>query len=845
VTVPTALERNGDFSQSREGDGSPVRLRDPANNGAPFPNNTIPANRINADGRKILNFYPQPNALGKDPAFNFQSQVSDNFPRREDLVRGDYNISDKWHVYARYLNNYSQQNKIYGQWNADYNIPFAPMNFGNPGWSFITNVTTIVNPTLTNEFIFGSSRNQLNIDPVDDTFDRKKLNLSYQMPFPNADTLGLIQNWRYNVPNSPFTAFNGTPFRNFNHTWDITDNVSKVHGPHTFKAGIYMHRSWKDQTAFTSVNGNIWFDRDAQNPGDTNWAFANALLGNFQRLQQSNVVLNGQYRNWNIEWFVQDNWKISRNLTLDVGMRFYWIQPQYDQALQTASFNPALYDPAARGVLRQPGKDAAGNIVAINPLTGEIGPRALIGAIVPTDKGFVNGLYANGMGLPGKNGYPKGLIKDRGIHYAPRLGIAWSFMPKTVLRAGGGTFYDRFQGNPVFDMLPNPPSTISPTFYYGNLATLSSTSGVFFPANVRGFSLDGHVPTTYNWNISIQRELPAGVLLDVGYVGMKSLHNLANQNFNQAPFGSAWLPENQDPNNPAPKFDGTTTKPVNLYRRYLGYGDTNVYGFGAFSDYNSLQIAANRRMARSLMFGVAYTWSKVLGIAGGDGDTLHPTNFKMANYGPLSYNVPHLLVFNYTWDLPRGARRGSFLDNPVGRLVLNNWEISGVTTFASGQPDFINLDVRGLGGADINRKFTGSETFGPRVVITGNPRNGDKAYDRWIDTSVFRLPPVGSVGLDSGSRPVYKPGINNWDLSVFKNVPMGRETRYLQLRLEMFNAWNHAQFSDFNRTAQFDLQGNLTNLPTSRGGTGGRYGFGAITAARDPRLIQLAVKFYF
>ncbi|MFN3326800.1 MAG: carboxypeptidase regulatory-like domain-containing protein, partial [Bryobacteraceae bacterium] len=383
VTVPTELERRGDFSQSREGDGSPVRLRDPLAGGAPFPNNIIPANRINPDGQKILSFYPLPNAPGVDPSFNYQTQVSGKHPRREQLLRGDYNINDKWRLYSRYIFTRSEQDMPYGQWSADYNIPFAPMNFGNPGWSFITNVTTVVNPTLTNEFIFGSSKNRLNIDPVDDTFSRAKLGLSYTMPFPDADKLGLVQNWRYNVPNSPFTGFNGTPFRNFNHTWDITDNVSKVYGTHTLKGGIYLHRSWKDQTAFTSVNGNIWFDRDAQNPGDTNWAFGNAILGNYQRVQQSNIVRNGEYRNWNIEWYVQDNWRIRDNLTLDIGMRFYWIQPQYDQALQTSSFNPSLYAAGAAAVLRQPHRNEAGQIVSINPLTGETGPRALIGALVP------------------------------------------------------------------------------------------------------------------------------------------------------------------------------------------------------------------------------------------------------------------------------------------------------------------------------------------------------------------------------------------------------------------------------------------------------------------------------
>jgi hypothetical protein len=203
VTVPTELQRRGDFSQTRDGSGNPVAIRDPQS-GAPFPGNMIPQSRLNADGVKILNFFPLPNRVGVDNAYNYQSQISDSQPRREQMVRGDYNINDNWRVFSRYLFTKSEINKAYGQWNANYNIPYAPMNFGNPGWSLITNVTTVINPTLTNEFIFGSSKNVLNIDPVDDTFDRAKLGLSYQMPFPKADPLGLVQNWRFqNLPMAP------------------------------------------------------------------------------------------------------------------------------------------------------------------------------------------------------------------------------------------------------------------------------------------------------------------------------------------------------------------------------------------------------------------------------------------------------------------------------------------------------------------------------------------------------------------------------------------------------------------------------------------------------------------
>jgi hypothetical protein len=846
VTVPTELERRGDFSQSREGDGSPVRILDPLNNKQPFPGNVIPQNRLTPDGVKILSFYPLPNALGVAPDFNYQSQISESAPMQQEIYRGDYNINEKWRAFARFIQDHREENKPYGQWNADFNIPFSRMNFGTPAWSFISNVTTVINPTLTNEFIFGTSRNDLNIDPVDDTFSRDKLGLSYQMPFPNADPLKLVQNWRFGgVPNGPFTGFNGTPFRNYNHIWEFTDNISKVMSGHTIKAGLYIHYSQKDQTAFTSVNGNIWFDRDGNNPGDTNWAFANALLGNYREVQQSNVVHNGMYRNYNVEWYAQDNWKVTRKLTLDLGMRFAWIQPQYDAAGLTSSFNPRLYDPASAAVLVRPVRNAAGQVVGQNPITGELVPGALIASIVNTGRGFVNGVYANGMGREADDTYPQGLMRDRGIHFAPRLGIAYRFTDKTVVRAGGGIFYDRFQGNPVFDMLPNPPSTQSPRFFYGALSGLASASGTFFPQSLRGFDENGHVPTTYNWNFTIEREMPGNIQMDVSYVGSMSHHQLGRQDPNHLPFGSAWLPQNQDPTNANPAFNGRTTIRHEFYRPYQGYGSISLTTFGNSSNYHSFQMGVNRRFSRGLTFGLAYTWSKVLGTSTDDGNGQHPLNSRVADYGPMFFDRTHNLVFNYVYDVPGAARGGNLLDNAFGRAVFNNWQISGITNFQTGQPDNMSFGISGIGGADINRIYTGSETYGPRVVVNGNPNDSPKTIDSWINTSVFRLPPVGSLGFDSAPRLIRRPGVNNWDLSIFKKFPLGNESRYFQLRLEMFNAWNHTQFSDFNRTVTFNQQGQITNLPTQLGGTGGRFGLGAITAARDPRVIQTGLKFYF
>jgi hypothetical protein len=330
------------------------------------------------------------------------------------------------------------------------------------------------------------------------------------------------------------------------------------------------------------------------------------------------------------------------------------------------------------------------------------------------------------------------------------------------------------------------------------------------------------------------------MLHDVGYVGNIGRHRLGRVNLNALPLGSAWLPQNQDPTKPF-TTDGRNAKNQQLYRPYLGYGNATVNFFGAVSNYNSLQVNLTRNFRSGLQFGAAYTWSKALGIANGDQDDLHPFDYKKANYGLLDYDVPHMLVLNYVYNIPSFAR--GFMDNKAGRVIGKGWQVSGITTWQGGFPGNITVNFSGVGG-ELNRVYTGSEQVAPRVALTGNP-GAKKQIDAWVDTSVFRAPVVGSSGIESARYVVRRPGINNWDISLFKNVYF-TEKVFLQLRAEAFNAFNHTQFSDFNRTIQFNPQtGAITNLPTSLGGGGGRYGFGAINTARDPRYMQLAAKFYF
>ncbi len=833
ATVPTEAERNGDSSLTHESDGRPVVIRDPLT-GMPFPHNRIAANRWDANGHKILKYLPLPNVAGQN-AYNFQPQVSAGYPRRQELARVDWNVNQKWKIFLRAILDEDTQEAPYGQWASATNIPLGPVAFKQPGKAGIINVTTVLNPTLTNEFIFGPGRNRLTILPTTDGQNASKMGLDVRMPFPSANALNLVPGLNFGgVPNAPNFNLNNIPFYNVNNTFDFTDNVMKVIASHQVKFGFYIQRSRKDQTSESPINGLFFFDRDPANPGDTNWAFSNALLGNFQRFQQSNTLLNSRLRYTDVEWYVQDIWKVRPNLTINAGIRFYVQQPQCDVLNRGASFNAAFHDPSKAALLYPGVRDSSGGIVAQDPLTGQLLPAVFIGGLVPNVGKWQGGAYVNGIARAGE-GYFRGTIRNRGVHYAPRFGLAWNVKPKTVFRAGAGVFYDRIYGT---GGVGNPPALIQPIVYYGNIAALGSSSGTLFPQGLSGFSPDGHLPTTYNWNAGFQHVLPYKLVADVAYVGSVSRHQVHTLNINGMPFGSAWLPQNQDPTLGTPRFDGTTTLPINYIRPYRGYGDINIQGMGAISNYNALQASLSRRLTEGLQLGVAYTWSKALGTAGATGDSVNPVNMRKANYGPLSFDRRHMLVINYIYDVPKLAKN-NFLDNPLGRAVVNNWQVSGITSFVSGQPDSIGYSVSGV--SDLNRRITGSDTWGPRIVVKGNPNldKGSRAVDAFINTSVFAPAAVGSLGMESAQRIITRPGINNWDLSVFKNFPFTKETpRYLPLRVELFNAWNHTQFSDFNRSATFNpTTGAISNVPASRGGGGGTYGFGAINAARNPRII--------
>jgi hypothetical protein len=264
----------------------------------------------------------------------------------------------------------------------------------------------------------------------------------------------------------------------------------------------------------------------------------------------------------------------------------------------------------------------------------------------------------------------------------------------------------------------------------------------------------------------------------------------------------------------------------NFLRPYYGYGNINQREFTGTSNYHALQVSANRRFAKRMQFGVAYTWSKVLTVSSGDNGGLSsyfPT--RQWNYGPANFDQPHTLVLNYTYDLPKIGTATGF--RPA-KWVLDNWQVSGVTSFLSGNPFTPGFTL-------VDGQDTTGSTDGAKISVVGDPRldKSQKTFNRTFNTDVFRRTPQGSFG-NAGVGILYGPGMNNWDLAVSKRFSLFSESRYIQFRTEMFNAFNHTQFSGQNATARFDKNGVQTDP-----------NFGAYTSAFKPRNIQLSLKLVF
>jgi len=866
--VPTDLERNGDFTQSRDLNGKLLpagTIKDPLT-GQPFPtSNVVPKDRFYAPGQALLKLFPEPNTP-QVGSFNYSSQLPGNSPRLETLLRLDYNITSNMRVFGHWIDDRQPTVTPYGSFVLGLQLPIAQIANPIPGRSFAAGMTWILSPTMTNEFNWGFTHNSILIDETGNTLTRTATGINLPLLYPSANQKDYIPAVSFNgtrISGNSGTNIFGTgnaPFVNYNTTIDFSDNLTKVWGKHTIKGGAYLQRSRKDQTSFANANGSYAFGDNPANPYDTGFGFSNALLGVYNTFQQASAYINGQYRYWNVEGYVQDTWKITPRLTLDYGLRGGWYEPQFDSSLQASTFLPSQWTAANAPRLYRPAINPATNQrSAYDPVTNTYLPAFDIGLEVPgTGKPF-QAICQSTQCPDGKYLFP-----SRGISWGPRFGVAWDVTghQDVVIRTGAGIYYDRIQGNRIFDSVTNPPEAVTPTLNQNLVSTINPQNVLLAPPSLVAVDPTGKVPTTYSYQFSIQTRLPWNMSLDTAYVGSQSRHQQDNRNLNYNAFGQCFQPQNQDPtlvaSNPTALL-GNNCLPANFLKPYFGYNNINLYESAATSNYNALQVQLQRRATRGLYLGVAYTWSKAMAtsLSGGTNDNsfVRPDQYnRLANYAPTSFDRRQILAINYVYNTPK-----FFAGNAFTRLFTDGWQLSGVTIAQTGSPFTPGFAIAGAG----NQNITGSNSEPARIgVVAGcDPYTHNSDPFNRLNPNCFFAPMPGSLGLESGINFLYGPGQLNFDMALQKEFVVKERVRFM-FRGDAFNVFNHANFSGYNATLNFNAyptsNGIVTGAPTLSSSTLGRNpngsvnftGFGTVTqvgpgALGYARIMQLLVRVTF
>jgi carboxypeptidase family protein len=805
-TMPTRAERNGDFSFRLRGPDGKVGtaddgvLRNPANpsstcsaptisNGVVtkaavrtgcFPNNTIPANLITADGGAIASVFSAMEAR----AVSYTDTTSSNnalfqepnpFDFRQEILRLDYRFNERHSINGRYLHDDYDLVAPYGTF-IDSQLPTIPTNRRRPGYSYQLGHTWMIRPTIINEAKVSASWNGQRIPPFGDAWKRSTYGFTYAQIFDGG---GRFDNGIPNTNVNGFATFDGPTGALNSPTTDIalSDNISFVRGAHTIKTGLLFIRNRKDQNGRSNYTGNVNFNPSG-NPNSTGNAFADALLGNFRTYSEASIDPEVMFRFSQIESFASDNWRVNRKLSLEFGLRYQYGIPTYAQANNLVNFDPTLYDPTQAVTINTNG--------TINTSKGGNRYNGLIRAgsgVSDSELGRVTNANSPDV-LMVPTGAERGLYQPQHL-FAPRVGFAYSPTNdnKMAIRGGFGIFYDRPEGNIIYSSGNVPPFMDSAQFENGNLANIRAAGAAPFNEI---FTVDPNLVTPYvmNYSLSIQRELPGGIFGEVAYVGNQGRHLLRQPDINQPSFDV--LVANQ-------KLPSANRASTNFMRPYKGFSSIRMRLSDSISNYNALQLYATKRKG-DLSMTVSYTWSKALADNSGNGDNPEDPFNRHFNYGPTSFDRHHIFVTTYTYRLPFLNKSISFIRNSLG-----GWEVSGITRWQTGQY------LTPTGNSSIG---------GRRANATGEPVEGPKTIDEWFNTAAFGRPSDDSRGI-AGVGVIEGPGRYLWDLSLRKRFSLSEKFK-LQFQADFFNAWNFVNLNNPNIDSNNNAYGTISGAAPGR-----------------------------
>jgi outer membrane receptor protein involved in Fe transport len=850
AVTPTAAMRNGDFSELLANNGSNLAQGTTVNipGGYPGAGGAAPGNNlapyVDPFGQMLLNLYP--NANYNDPANRYNYVFSKLEPqnRLQMVLRLDYNFSENTKAYVRLAQDGETMEKARGVWwnSSSYDLPSA-ISHKNKGRSLSANLTSVLSPTTTNEFLFTFSKLKLDIQHT----DPEAVSLS-ALGFPNfagpwgqqteVAPVNLINTW--STPVGDLWDPLGVDLYAYNSSLMFTDTFTKVMNTHAIKAGISVERARKDQNFQNNENVEMIYSNWGN--GTTGNVFADTLTARPSQVTAGTASLNGNFQLWNIDFFLQDSWKVKKNFTLEYGARVSKMTNNIERNGYGARFDESRYDPS-------------------------------LGAYRDDSKTYMNGVAYAELGEVDKS-----LIDTRPIFIMPRVNFAYDIKGDgdLIVRGGAGIFYNRPMGNAEYDVLHYSPYAYSITMDAGSTQNFPGgrmdyntigqadpfafVGGIAVPQSVSVDSVE--YPRYLTTSLSVGKRLPGQQFLEVGYVGTFGRHLLNSRHDNIIPEGALFEPF-PDPVQRA-ALDGAALTP---YHKYPTLGGVSFWEYNATSNYHSLQATLSRQTSGRFQYFLTYTFSKVLGMINSEYTESDPYFPRQRSYGVLSYDRTHVANLSWNYMVPDLTKS----DNGFLKGVLNGWQLSGISNFSSGIPIRVSLsgDISDdgmqrawFGTDDIMGETPGSA---PTAIYTCNPQTTNTDVgSKLLDIGCIGLPAYPTTGNFMPQYYMRTPARNTHDLTIFKNFGLGGN-RKLQIRAGAFNIFNQAfptyniGFNDLDLTLQTTCNVRVLGVPNGSGGTtdvcdpeGGfsftsqsLENFGKIVTKRGRRIIEFAVKFYF
>jgi hypothetical protein len=906
ANYPTAIEREGDFSQTYLTTSNNYGQVQPIidyQTGLPFDGNVIPANRIDPVGYKLIHLMLMPNGYvppGANQQFNanFKDDTTPLHNRIDYVYRADIVMTQNLRFSGRFLANHEDNITT-----SAYGPGFGRANNFVPGWQISATATYVVNPSLVNEVNGGFVINHYAYRGYPDGYDYTQYyctNLGVCPPRitpygqndhynPNppperccakkqADQYPYIAMFstsggnRTNLANYSPGASNGRvmPTANRNHRWQFQDDVSKTIGRHSLKFGGYSELQSKTEPGTTNYMGNFNFGSSSNNPRDSGNGYANMLLGVITNYQEATIRVDKDVRHWQNEAYAQDSWRVNSRLTIDYGVRFTHSGAWYEINHSTSAFYPELYDITQAARLYRPvcatgvsGDKAcsASNQRVIDPAYPNVLlPFQLAGTVVPGSGDFLSGMRADGRNGNG-NYYDFPFLRA-----APRFGVAWDVNGdgRSAVRASVGVFYNVPRTGVGQQFVGNPPVSFNQSVNNITMDQLAafSTGGSALtftnnPVNSGIATLEGKtydLPIAYNSNLAYQRDIGFSTVVEAAYVGNWITKDSRTVQQEVWPYGFY--------GDPAHQFNQGTLSTNYFKIKYPGMGSITDFAMEQTSlAYNALQLSVQRRLSKGLQLGLAYTFSKGMGMSGYDDYTADP-NLTIPNvggiraggedalhdryWGPTNTDRRHNLTFNYSYQIPSPVKSG------ILKYILSDWQVSGVTKWLTGtavNPSCgVSSSVKGV--TFTTPSLTPSASA--RCDLTGEPINAGQRVDpdpadpdiltaQWFNIGAFKLArPVDGQG-NFGNTPLgllRNPSYSNWDLTLARRIPvkLGRNGG-VRVQIQAYNIFNQVRFTTMSAGLQF----SGANATTQSSNSVGRYGNTVI----PPRQIGLTVRLDF